>query len=53
MELRTASEGDNLEVMKEKVAALQQAVMKIGEALNKVRRCTFAPGPANIPRVAI
>ena len=34
-ELRTALESENLEAVKEKINALQQAVMKIGESLNK------------------
>ena len=34
-ELRTAVESENLEQVKEKINELQQAVMKIGEAINK------------------
>jgi len=35
MALRTAMEGDDSEALKEKIADLQKAVMKIGEALSK------------------
>ena len=34
-DLRTAVESENLEQVREKINELQQAVMKIGEALNK------------------
>ena len=34
-DLRSALEAENLEEVKAKIEALQQAVMKIGEALNK------------------
>ena len=36
VDLRTAVESENLEQVREKINGLQQAVMKIGEALNKL-----------------